>query len=70
MEIGATGVSNLAPERPQVAKAPSANEGGVGPVAGGGGNDKPLSELTGAVKESPSVAGSDDRPKERVDITV
>ena len=71
MEIGTTGVSNLARERPQAAKtAPAANDSGPGAVAGGGGGDKPLAESVGAVKESPSVAGSDDKPRERVDITV
>ena len=69
MEIGATGVSNLAPERPQVAKAaPPVNDGGPGAV--GGGSEKSLAESVGAVKESPSVAGSDDKPKGRLDISV
>ncbi len=70
MEIGATGVSNLTPDRPPPQSAsPARSDSGAGPV-GGNSNDKPLSELVGAVKESPSAAGSDDKPRDRVDISV
>ncbi len=69
MEIGATGVSNLAPERPPQSAKPAANDSGptsVGDDHGG----KPQAELASAVKESPPAPRSDDRPREGVDITV
>lgn len=72
MEIGATGVSNLAPERaPQSAKpAQSASDSGPSSVGSDHGS-KPSAETASAVKESPSVSRSDDRPRDGgVDITV
>ncbi len=71
MEIGATGVSNLAPERPAQSAKPAAAGNGSGPGAVGGDKEgKSLAEQVGAVQKSPASAGPDDKPRNRVDLTV